>query len=61
MFAKDAFPERPLPRATFKGFLGSIKSFSLSIEARPTVDFTLFGISIPTRDLPGIGASMRIG
>ena len=29
--------------------------------ASPTIDFDLFGISIPTRDLPGIGASILMG
>ena len=49
------------PRAVVRGFE---EFWNLSSErrvARPTIDFDLFGISIPTRDLPGIGASMRIG
>jgi len=29
--------------------------------ARPTVVFAVLGTSTPTRDFPGIGASMRIG
>ncbi len=56
-----ALPEIPRPRAIVRGF---DEFWNLSSErrvARPTIDFDLFGISMPTNDLPGIGASMRIG
>src|ERR1017187_591570 len=64
IFARLPKTDRPeifRPRAMVRGF-GEFWNFSSERRvARPTVDFDLFGISIPTNDLPGIGASMRIG
>jgi hypothetical protein len=60
-FPKVALPESPRPSATVSG-LGELRNLSSPRSvASPTVDLTLFGISIPTSDLPGIGASIRIG
>src|SRR3989338_10326285 len=50
---KTALPEILRPRAVVRGLE---EFWNLSSErrvARPTIDFDLFGISIPTRDLPG--------
>src|SRR3989338_3220926 len=58
---KIALPEILRPRAGVGG-LGEFWNFSSERRvANPTIDFDLFGISMPTKDLPGIGASMRMG
>ena len=49
------------PRAIVKGFEEFWNLSSARRVARPTRDFDLFGISMPTKDFPGIGASIRIG
>ena len=54
-------PEILRPRAIVSGF-GEFWNFvSERRVARPTRDFVLFGISIPTKDFPGMGASIRNG
>ena len=58
---KYDIPEMPLPRDIKSGFSEFWKSRDVKSEPRPTVVLVLFGISIPTRDFPGIGASIRIG
>ena len=49
-------PDTSFPKATDNGELSS--SFT-NTSFIVTNSFTVFGISIPIRDLPGIGASIR--
>ena len=58
---KTARPEILRPRAMVRGFGEFLNLSSERRVARPTIDFDLFGISIPTKDFPGIGASILIG
>ena len=63
ILAKSANREDPVtPRPTLKvrGFGDFWKSSFFSIEPRPIVVLLVFGTSIPTRERPGIGASIRI-
>src|SRR3990167_5272265 len=58
---KMGFPATSFPREKSKGsgeFLNL--EFSIRVRRRTTVR-TLLGISMPTRDLPGMGASIRMG
>src|SRR3989344_8287967 len=60
-FPNTDLPPILRPRAIVRG-LGEF--WNLSSESRvasPTSDLVLFGISIPTRDFPGIGASILMG
>src|ERR1035437_2333278 len=59
--AKCAAPVIDLPRETKSGLSDLWNSSEPRMVAKPTVVFEVFGISMPTSDLPGIGASMRIG
>src|SRR3989344_5007066 len=56
-----ALPEIPRPRAMVRGLVAFLNLSSERRVARPTKDLVLLGISMPTRDLPGMGASIRIG
>ncbi len=58
---KYVMPDIPLPKHMSKGLSEFWNSVEDSSVPRPTVVLVLFGISIPTRDFPGIGASIRIG
>ena len=60
-FAKWSFPDIPFPSVTSSGLSDFWNSSEPISEARPTVDLTEFGISIPTSDFPGIGASILSG
>ena len=51
----------PFPRVMRSGLSDFWNSSEPMSEASPTVDFTELGISMPTRDFPGIGASIRRG
>src|ERR1019366_8740033 len=59
--AKRALPVISLPSDIMSGLSELWNSCDPRRVARPTVVFAVFGTSIPTRDLPGIGASIRIG
>ena len=60
MFWKFGLPVMSFPSATRSGCGESVKSGEERREARPIDGFERFGTSIPTSDLPGIGASIRI-
>src|SRR3990167_814595 len=60
-FTKCALPVMSRPSATMSGLGLSVYSGEARSDARPMVDFVELGTSIPTRDLPGIGASIRTG
>ena len=50
----------PFPSETRSGLSDPVNSGLPISVPRPTVVLTVFGISMPTSDFPGIGASMRI-
>ena len=56
----QALPSIPLPSEKESFDLASINSSDSIISLRDTVSVFLFGTSIPTADLPGIGASILI-
>src|SRR3989344_7685103 len=60
MSANAACPDTSRPKANKSGE-EDLNSFSSSKLLKPTNAADRLGISIPTKDLPGIGASMRIG
>ena len=53
-----AVPLTALPSGTSRSLLGSVSACSQS-SRKVTVAISEFGTSIPTKDLPGIGASIR--
>src|SRR3989344_8774153 len=55
-FPKTARPEIARPSAIVRGLEEFWNFSSARRVARPTRDFVLFGISIPTKDFPGMGA-----
>src|SRR3989344_4754189 len=60
-FAKCEWPEISLPSETKSGRELLEYCSSEMREPRPMIDLSVLGTSIPTRDLPGIGASIRTG
>ena len=61
MLAKCGLPLMSPPRDTNSGLSDLVYSGIVSIEPRPKVVREVFGTSIPTSALPGIGASIRTG
>ncbi len=59
-FATTVDPEMSSPRAKAKGEFSRRKDGDDSKLRSPTLNILLLGTSIPTADLPGIGASMRM-
>src|SRR3989344_3751587 len=59
--AKTGFPETSRPKASGKKYFDFLKSSWSNIFLKPIIATFLLGTSMPTRDLPGIGASIRIG
>src|SRR3989344_1603317 len=59
--AKTGLPETSLPRARGIKYLDFLYSSCSNIPLRPTIETRLLGTSIPTNDLPGIGASILMG
>ena len=53
-------PPTSLPRQTVRRLLASLKLLSSISSRSATVETTLFGTSMPTAALPGMGASMRM-
>src|SRR3989344_546794 len=58
---KTDLPLMLRPRAIVSGLVEFWNLISARRVASPTSDLLRFGISMPTKDFPGIGASMRIG
>src|SRR3989344_5595595 len=54
-------PDTLLPKATNSDFSERVNSSAEKSVAKPTMVLVLLGISIPTSDRPGIGASILIG
>src|SRR3989344_690843 len=64
ILARFAYCDRPAisrPNETKSGKALLVYCSSEMREPRPMIDLSVLGISMPTRDLPGIGASMRTG
>ena len=57
--AITGLPEISLPTAKARGFLSFFHSLLSRIERKVTSAGRTFGISIPTRRVPGMGASIR--
>src|SRR3989338_5547082 len=54
-------PDTLLPKATNSDFSERVNSSAEKSVAKPTMVLVLLGISIPTSDRPGIGASILMG
>ncbi len=52
-------PSMSLPRAITSGWWSRRVDGSVSTSARRTISRSVFGTSMPTADLPGMGASIR--
>src|SRR3989338_8024981 len=64
IFSRPAYiglPETSRPKASGRKYFDFLYSSSSNIPFKPTMATFLFGTSMPTRDLPGIGASILIG
>src|SRR3989344_8786258 len=59
--ANTGLPATSRPMDKGKKNLGFLYSSLSSISRKPTIETFLFGTSIPTRDFPGIGASILMG
>src|SRR3989344_1016067 len=64
IFSRPAYtglPETSRPKASGRKYFDFLYSSSSNIPLKPTRATFLFGTSMPTRDFPGIGASILMG
>ena len=61
MVAIHSFPDTSFPRAKGRSAFCCRNAFESSRSRRFTIATDLFGTSTPTSEVPGMGASIRIG